>query len=287
MSLLSPQLQAFLKVAEQKTVHGAADKLFLTQTAVTQRIRTLETSLGTTLFIRTRRGMALTSEGGALLRYCLAAQDLEGEAMASISGAAKKTVLRVVVTGPGSIMRSRVIKQCLPVMKKYRNLVLRFDLRDTEDRDQLVKTGAAQFAIVRPESVAKEVKHKLLLPEKYVLVAPYTWRKRDLNDIIQTERIVDFNPEDQTTFNYLKKYNLFHLVKEDRHFVNANESILTLIKSGVGYGVLTQEFSREYIARKDIVVLNDGQIFEEDMALIWYPRSEPPDYFKDLITAIG
>ena len=68
MSLLSPQLQAFLKVAEQKTVHGAADKLFLTQTAVTQRIRTLETSLGTTLFIRTRRGMALTSEGGALLR---------------------------------------------------------------------------------------------------------------------------------------------------------------------------------------------------------------------------
>ena len=41
MSLLSPQLQAFLAVAEHKTVHGAAGDLYITQTAVTQRILSL------------------------------------------------------------------------------------------------------------------------------------------------------------------------------------------------------------------------------------------------------
>ena len=70
MSLLSPRLIAFLAVAQCKTVHRAADKIHITQTAVTQRIRALEHSLKTTLFIRTRKGMNLTPEGEVLLRYC-------------------------------------------------------------------------------------------------------------------------------------------------------------------------------------------------------------------------
>ena len=54
MSLLSPQLQAFLAVANCKTVHGAAANIHLTQTAVTQRIRSLERLLKTTLFLSTQ-----------------------------------------------------------------------------------------------------------------------------------------------------------------------------------------------------------------------------------------
>ncbi len=73
MSLLSPQLEAFVAITRYRTVHAAAVDLHITQTAVTQRIRTLETRLRTTLFTRTRRGMLLTPEGEALLRYCHAA----------------------------------------------------------------------------------------------------------------------------------------------------------------------------------------------------------------------
>ena len=84
MSLLSPQLLAFIKIVKHKTVHAAAAEIFLTQTAVTQRIRSLERSLKTTLFIRTKKGMVLTQEGEALLRYCNATIELEEEALSSI-----------------------------------------------------------------------------------------------------------------------------------------------------------------------------------------------------------
>ncbi|PJB09950.1 MAG: LysR family transcriptional regulator, partial [Gammaproteobacteria bacterium CG_4_9_14_3_um_filter_38_9] len=84
MSLLSPNLIAFMAIVKHKTVHGAADAIHLTQTAVTQRIRSLEKQLKTTLFVRTRRGMVLTQEGEALWRYCMAAKSLEGEALARI-----------------------------------------------------------------------------------------------------------------------------------------------------------------------------------------------------------
>src|SRR4051794_40835794 len=109
MSLLSPQLEAFMQIAKYKTVHAAADALYITQTAVTQRLRALESKLATTLFIRTRRGMMLTPEGEALLRYCFAAQALEGEALAKITGAAQQTEIRLVLSGPTSIMHSRII----------------------------------------------------------------------------------------------------------------------------------------------------------------------------------
>ena len=63
MSLLSQNLQAFAAIVKQGTVMGAAKELRLTQTGVTQRIRSLEQQLATTLFIRSRKGMKLTSEG--------------------------------------------------------------------------------------------------------------------------------------------------------------------------------------------------------------------------------
>ncbi|MBK7961746.1 MAG: LysR family transcriptional regulator [Bdellovibrionales bacterium] len=56
MSLLSANLKAFIAIVRQGTVHGAAQDLHLTQAGVTQRIRAIAKELGTTLFLRSRRG---------------------------------------------------------------------------------------------------------------------------------------------------------------------------------------------------------------------------------------
>jgi LysR family transcriptional regulator (chromosome initiation inhibitor) len=86
MRLLDPRLKAFLKISQIGTVFGSADSLGLTQTAVTQRIRSLENELGITLFTRSRKGMRLTLEGQALLQYCKGAEELEGAVFSKVSG---------------------------------------------------------------------------------------------------------------------------------------------------------------------------------------------------------
>lgn len=287
MSLLSPQLQAFIAVAQLKTVHGAADELHLTQTAITQRIRSLETKLQTTLFIRTRRGMMLTPEGEALLRYCHSVQEIEGEALANITNTAVATTVRICIAGPTSIMRSRVIPQCLPVMKKFPNLLMRFDINDIEERVKELRSGNCQLAILNQEDLAPEMEVKILKPEKYVLVCSAEWKKRKLHDILQNERIIDYDPSDQMTFNYLKHFNLFQSANHDRHFVNRTDSLAMMLVDGHGYGVLTTEFSKPYLENNDLIVLNAGKIFENVMALAWYARHEPPRYFTELIKAIS
>ena len=60
-------IQAFLAVAECGSFALAAERLHLTQTAVSHRMRKLEESLGAQLLVRTSRGISLTQAGEALL----------------------------------------------------------------------------------------------------------------------------------------------------------------------------------------------------------------------------
>jgi len=63
--VLLTQIEAFLTVAERRTVSEAATVLYVTQPALTTRIKNLERELGVDLFVRTPRGMRLTAEGRA------------------------------------------------------------------------------------------------------------------------------------------------------------------------------------------------------------------------------
>ena len=63
------QLKAFHKVARTGSFTKAADELFLTQPAVSQQIKSLETSFGISLFDRSNKKVRLSSEGEILLAY--------------------------------------------------------------------------------------------------------------------------------------------------------------------------------------------------------------------------
>lgn len=59
----------FYCCATEKSFSVAASKLFVTQSAVSQQISRLEQQLGSTLFVRSRKGVSLTTAGELLLRY--------------------------------------------------------------------------------------------------------------------------------------------------------------------------------------------------------------------------
>jgi DNA-binding transcriptional LysR family regulator len=63
--VLLTQIEAFLTVAERRSVSEAATVLYVTQPALTTRLKNLERELGVELFARTPRGMRLTAAGRA------------------------------------------------------------------------------------------------------------------------------------------------------------------------------------------------------------------------------
>lgn len=285
MILLDPQLIAFEAIVRTGTVHAAAESLFLTQTAVTQRLRNLEQKLKTTLFIRTRRGMLLTAEGEQLHRYCLRVTEMGNTVLGNIQGVGIISNVRIKITGPTSIMRTRIIPQCQLVMKLFPKLHMSFLVDDSPDISQHLKSGAFDLVIIRPEQVAQEMESKLLSPEHYLLVCSAKWKHRQLSDIIQNEKIIDFDQTDQMTFNYLNKYALLEGVQSERHFVNNTESIAQLFIAEFGYGVLTREFAEPYIRSGELHVLNHQKSYINPIAMAWYSRSEQPQYFSAIIDA--
>src|SRR5262245_19513040 len=63
------QLEAFLEVASRRSFGRAARTLFITQPALSARIKSLETELDQDLFVRPKGGVRLTEPGARFLPY--------------------------------------------------------------------------------------------------------------------------------------------------------------------------------------------------------------------------
>ncbi len=286
MSLLSPTLEAFWAVVRKGTVQDASKILGLTQTGVTQRIRSLEKQLKTTLFIRSRKGMKLTAEGEALLQYVKSSLDIEGMALSKIQRAANDSIIEVSISGPSSILRSRVIPNLTSVLKDFPKLRFRFDLSDSEDNADKLKSGNCDFALLQHHQVTREMDSKVIKPEKYCLFGPHSWKRRDLADILATEAIIDFDASDPMTFLFLEKYKLKSKAQTERHYANNTDALASMVVAGVGFSVFSQQFAEHLVKKNQLVQLASDSFYDFKVALAWYPRHEMASYFKAIIKAI-
>lgn len=275
-----------MAVAEHKTVHAGARAIHISQTAMTQRILSLEQKLKTTLFIRTRQGMQLTSEGEKILRYCRTVSNFSQETIMEMLNSGIDSIQRVKISGPSSIMTSRIIPRNMLLMKQFPKLYITFDINDTDEIINSLRTGTSQFSILKPEQVSQDMKAKTLSPEKYLLVCTSKWKNRKLKSILQSERIIDFDESDQMSINYLGQFDLLQYAQPDRLFVNRTESLSKMLIAGYGYGVLTKEFSKPFLDNGELMALNSGKSFDNLLILAWYDRPEPPKYFLSIINTI-
>lgn len=285
VNLRNPLLTAFEKVVTLKTIHAAANELRLTQAAITKRIQALESELGITLFLRSRRGMTLTSEGQSLLHYCKVIQEAEGQLIGKIKGKERQEAVLTII-GPTSAISTRIAENCVSIYSKFPFLRLHLKSEDHANLVESVKRGEADLAIVPPSQVPNEMSSKLLAPDRYQLLASSKWRGRDLKEILENERIIDFYESDRTTLNYLVQFNLDRYVQKSRLYVNENEALIRYFKLGIGFGTLTESVARPHVESGELVRLNRGQAMEDPLALVWYARSKQLMYFEEIIRSI-
>jgi DNA-binding transcriptional LysR family regulator len=111
------QLEVFLAVAREKRFSRAAEKLFRTQSAVSQTIGKLEDELGESLFDRSSREGILTDAGQVLYEYAEKLLNLRTEATESLAE------LREVQKGKLVIAANEFTAlYLLPVLAEFRRL---------------------------------------------------------------------------------------------------------------------------------------------------------------------
>lgn len=140
------QYRIFNTVAERGSFSAAAEKLYVTQSAVSQAVKQLESSLGVSLLIRSPRGAALTQEGEILYGYTSSALELikAGGRRLAAYGDLQEGELRIAA---GDTISSYFLLDKLEVFhRKYPGIKIREINRVTGEAAELVKTGQVDLA---------------------------------------------------------------------------------------------------------------------------------------------
>src|SRR5262252_4462326 len=230
MMITHTQLPTFMAVAELSNLSAAAKKLGITQTGATQRIKSLEQSLGLTLFTRSRSGMRLTEEGRRLMRYCMEVSNLEGQFFSGIKEGGQTREVELCIVGPMSLLAGRVAPRYREIAQKWPNLNLTFVIDSNANRLNQLKRGTCDLAFVFPHEVGFELDSKLVKPVEYVLVATSQWRKRSLKEILEGEKLFAYHPGDTTGIDYLRSFNLLESFKRSRFCVSENITLIRLLE---------------------------------------------------------
>jgi DNA-binding transcriptional LysR family regulator len=164
------QLLAFVDIARRGNLSRSAEALYLTQPAVSARVRRLEDELGSALFVRTARGMRLTATGRTFLPFAQRALD------AVAAGRIAVAELERGAAGELSIGAAPAVSTYVlpPLLKRFSDLHpnVRLSVRTghSEEVLELVLRDQVQVGIVRALR-HPDVRTMPLYDDRLVLVA--------------------------------------------------------------------------------------------------------------------
>jgi DNA-binding transcriptional LysR family regulator len=164
------QLEMFRAVAEEGAFTRAADRLHVSQSAISRQIQLLEEELGTMLLHRTGRGVSLTAHGELLLAT---ANRINREIQGVVSQISDTLALQrgLLSLGGGMTVSLYILPKLL---KKFRSLYKNIDLRiTTGEADfllRLLRTGQVDLALLTLPIVAADLEVRPVLKEEMVVV---------------------------------------------------------------------------------------------------------------------
>jgi len=168
--------KSFFYVAEYASISKAAERLYITQPAVSRAIRQLEYELGCTLFTRTPRGVKLTQEGEVLYGSV-------GQAFTSLSAAERKiNALKNLLTGEVKIGASDTLCKhyLVPYLKLFHtlhpNIRIEVICQTTPGIISLLKSGTIDFGMINMPYEDEQLVFKNILEIQDCFVAGEKYR---------------------------------------------------------------------------------------------------------------
>lgn len=252
-------LRYFIAVAEELHFGKAAARLHMSQPPLSVHIRELESEIGTRLFDRSTRRVALTPAGAAFAeRVTAVLSSLEDAVIeAADFGAGKRGRVRVgfvssasVTVLPGAVRRFR---------DEYPDVEVKLDPLTTQEQLEALRTNALDVGLLRTDIVHDGIVVEPLLAEEMVAVVPKGHRLAGLRSVapaqLANEGLVLFPRELMPGFvgkvwNMLRAHTVeLDVVQEAVH----HETVVGLVSAGVGVSILPASVSR--VQTPDIVIL--------------------------------
>jgi len=161
--------QTFLEIASSGSFLRAAERLHLTQTAISARVRSLEELLGCTLFVRNRAGATLTPAGERFRRYALILVQAWQQAQHQMAVPPGRQAM-LTVGCEMSLWEPLLLNWLLWMRRAAPQLALRTEVGLSEGLLSRVSEGTLDIAVVYAPHHRPGLRIELLIEEKLVMV---------------------------------------------------------------------------------------------------------------------
>ena len=185
------QVRYFVAVAETKSLKSAVERLHIAQPALSQSIKLLEEELGSELFVRSRRGMELTSAGHKFL-------DSSKLILREVERAKERVIQEednpsgeVYLALPPSVSTVLSVPLFREVRRRYPNVILHIEEQTRLNLHQAFSSGTLDLALYFHGDEAEGVVHQPLVDEGMYLVTRYI-EGSELPEDIDFSKLTDY-----------------------------------------------------------------------------------------------
>ncbi|MDD3049429.1 MAG: LysR family transcriptional regulator [Bacilli bacterium] len=245
----------FNEVAVNLSFSKASEKLYISQSAVSQCIKQLEQDLDTQLFKRYAKGVILTKEGEILYDY------VKG-AIFSIDVAEKKLIAMknleegTLIIGAGDTISNSYL---LPYLEKFHtlfpNIRIQVYNRTSLEMLELVKNGHVDVAFINLPIKDRDLDihpcfaiHDIFVcsPQQQIK-ATYSYQEISEMPLILLER-------NSNSRNYVdQQFKKQHIHLQPQIEIGAHELLLQFAKINLGISCVIKEFSKPYLDNKELL----------------------------------
>lgn len=253
-----PELyRIFRVVAEKESISLASQVLFISQSAVSQSIKLLESALGLSLFRRTPKGVTLTNEGKLLYEYARPAIDLLEAAEEKLFAVKDLSKGELKIGASDTLTKHLLLPRLEEFSKSYPEIKLRIVNRTTLEAVELLKSGRLDIAFVNLPLTNSELRVESVFPVQDVFVAAPGYckdRTYFLREIAAMPLILLEDKSNSRRF-------IDSVFKEGGITVSpeielgSHELLLELARIRLGVSCVTREFSKSYLDSGALVEL--------------------------------
>ncbi len=264
MAMDGEQLTAFAAVIELGSFDAAAQRLHVTPSAISQRIKALEQRVGQVLVVR-QKPCAATPAGVPLLRLAAQTALLEAEALAEMAGGSAQGARVAIAVNADSMATwfGAVFVHSAEVL---------FDVR-IEDQDhsaRLLREGTVMGAVTTERTPVPGCRVTPLGVMRYVPVASRSYIERHLPQGF-TSRAAAGAPSlawnrDDALQDMLMRKIFRRDVPRLTHYVPTAEGFGAAVRAGLGWGMFPQSLAAADIADGVFVRICDVHL---DVPLFW------------------
>ncbi len=264
-------LEALAKVAELQSFDLAAKQLYITQSAISQRIKNLEENLGQPVLVRVQP-LKVTAIGEKLLRHHKMVQQLENNLLPSLLPDEPSEPLKVSLAVNADSLATWFLRALTPILAKY---LVELDLiieRESLTIEKL-RSGAAIGAVTTVAKPLSGYRAFKLGQIKYILVASKSFQARYFANGITRNTLkmapgISYDHKDDMHVKFIAQH--FNLAASEYycHSVRSSEAFVALAKQGVAYCLAPElQIKAELLKGELVNICPEKQLIE---TLYWH-----------------